>query len=241
MIEKKNYPISVLEDIAFLLKSFYSLEYKYSDILDMKFNETHLVEIRDIEKSPFRFIVSTPQQGADKKTVFNVSTIPKNNISNDELSIVLDANITLIRFKSWVSIILRYETITLTKEEYYSKAEEKEFYEEFEINEEDSDIKVLSIENQIKVYQLLEDLQHRLEQRSETNPKIKEIIEDAEVLKNNIQNLPQSEVAKRVAKLKVKIKKIGIKFFMDFIDVAYKEAIKFALRGGVDGIQHLLS
>jgi L-rhamnose mutarotase len=241
MVEKKNYPISVAEDIAAVLKYFYSIEYQYSDMLAMKFNDPHLIEIKDKEKLEFRFVVSTPSQHQDKKTYFKVSKRPENVTSNGESIFEVPATDVKSHFTTWLSLLKRYDSINLTKEDYYAQEEEKQFYDEFEITDEDASIKPLPVESQFKVYKLLEDLQIRLETHSESNPEVKEIINDAEILKTDIRVLPQSVVAKRVAKLKVKLKKIGMKFFLDIIDVAYKEAIKIALRGGIDGVHHFLS
>ncbi|MFT3911489.1 MAG: hypothetical protein QM737_18845 [Ferruginibacter sp.] len=240
MIEKKNYPISVLEDISDILKYFYSIEYKYLDILEMRFNEAHLVEIKSKNNSGYRFILSTPSQATDKKTWFQINKFPRNISTNEEHRFTIQVENVVGQFNAWLSTLERYESISLSKEDLFSKEEEKQFYDEFEITSEEGDIRPLTVENQFKVYELLEELQLKLENKIESNPEVKEIIDDAEKLKYEIQDLPQKVLAKRIAKIKVKIKKIGIKLFKDVVDVAYKEAIKFALRGGVDGINHMI-
>src|SRR4051794_34729727 len=95
-------------------------------------------------------------------------------------------------------------------------------------------------ENQIKIYHLIEQLQSRLLYHAASNSQIKEIIDDAEVLKNNIQNMHQSVAGKKVAKLFARIKKVGIKVLLDVVDIGYKETIKFCLHGGIYSIQHHL-
>lgn len=229
MVEKKKYPISVLEDVQKLLQHFYTLEYRYFDVLQMKFNETHLLEIIDRQNPSFKIVISNPHQNKELKTHVKVIWSPQNERTLGEYSLVMDIKNIPNRFIAWYTIIKKYEDISLSKEDFYSKAEEKQFYDEFGIKDEDANISALTVENQIRVYKLLENLQSKLEQKIESNPEIKEIIEDAEVLKNNIQNLPKSVVAKRLAKIQVKVKRIGIKFFLDVVDVAYKEAIKLAL------------
>jgi hypothetical protein len=241
MIEKKNYPITVLEDISNLLKYFYAIENKYSDNLKMLFNETHLIEISAKNNSGYRFIVSTPNQGVEKKPYFNVTKFPKNVTTNEVSVFSVLASVVSKHFDTWISILKRYESINITKEDFVSKEEEKQFYNEFELTDDEDDIKTLPIESQFKVYRLLEELQTKLESKSDLNPEVKDIIQDAEELKNDIRHLPQRNVAKRVAKIQVKIKKIGIKFFLDVVDVAYKESIKFALRGGIEGIHQILN
>ncbi len=241
MIDTKKYPFSVVQDIETLLKYFYPLEDQFQDKLEMRFNETHLIEIKDRDSSGFRFVVSTPHQEADLKTYCKVTKMPQNFTSIGESTFNIPIVDVGSHFNTWISLLKKYDSINLTKEDLYSKEEEKQFYDEFEIASGDSDIKALPLESQFKVYKLLEDLQERLSSQSESNPEVIEIIKDAEILKNNIGHLSQSVVAKGVAKIKVRIKKIGIKFFLDVVDVAYKEAIKFALRGGIGGIQQMLS
>ena len=242
MIEKQDYPISVAEEISSLLKYFYSSEYKYSNTLEIIFPDIiNLVEIRGKENPQYKFKVSRPKQGGDKKTYFTVTKIPKNVNSNEEIS----SSVLLIdipsHFTGWTNLLERHNAISFEKEDLYSKEEENQFYKEFKIEGEEADTNPLLIENQIKVFELLEELQKRLGAHGELNPDVEEIIKDTEDLKNDLRSLPKSVVGKRIAKLQVRIKKIGIRFFLDIVDVAYKESIKFALRGGIDGIQHILS
>lgn len=68
MVEKKKYPISVLEDVQKLLQHFYTLEYRYFDVLQMKFNETHLLEIIDRQNPSFKIVISNPHQNKELKT-----------------------------------------------------------------------------------------------------------------------------------------------------------------------------
>lgn len=240
MLQKKNYPISLLQEISNLLKYFYSMEHRYKDIVTMTFNDPHLIEIKDVESSGFRYVISTPSQDSESKCYCKIIKKPRGSHSLDAYSSNIFISEINKDFENWIALLAKYNEINLSKEDIFASYEEKQFYDEFEIMEEDADFKTLSVENQFQVYKLLDQLQARLENKSVENPVIKDIIEETENLKLNLQNLPQSVVARKVARLKVKIKKIGIKFFLDVIDVAYKEAIKIALKGGAEGIQNLL-
>ena len=240
MLEKKNYPITLLEEISSVLKYFYGVENSCKDIVTMTFNDPHLIEVKDIENSGFRYVISTPSQDTQRKSYCKVTKKPRGRHSLEEYSSTILISEIKNNFESWLTLLKDYNKIDLSKEDMYSRDEEKQFYDEFEIIEAEADLKALSVESQFKVYALLEQLQERLEVRVAENPNVKSIIEEAEDLKQNIGILPQSVVARKVAKLKVKIKKIGLKFFLDVVDVAYKEAIKFALKGGAEGIQNLL-
>jgi hypothetical protein len=231
MLQKKNYPITLLQEISALLKYFYGMENRYKDIVTMTFDDPHLVEIKDVDNSGFRYVISTPSQDNQRKSYCKITKKPRGNHSLEEYSSTIQISEINNNFENWIALLAKYNEIDLSKEDMFASDEEKQFYDEFEIIEEDADFKRLSVENQFQVYTLLEQLQVRLENKSAENPEVKDIIEEAETLKLNIQNLPQSVVARKVAKLKVKIKKNGIKFFLDVVDVAYKEAIKFALKG----------
>ncbi len=240
MIDKKNYPISVLEDISLLFKKFYEFESQYSDLLIFSINKDHLIEIKDKQNPTFRFVVSTPSQDDKRKTTFKATISPWQKTSNKEHVFATSYSEILTFFKSWIDLVTQFHSIDFSKEDIFSKQSEEEFFAEFEIIESDAALKALSFESQLKVYNLLEQLQNRLENNKDTNPQVQEIIEDAEILKSNLQNLSQTQTAKGIAKIQAKIKKLGLKFFKDVVDVAYKEAIKFALRGGVEGIINLL-
>jgi hypothetical protein len=240
MLQKKKYPITLLQELSTLLKYFYGMEIRYKDVVTMTFNDPNLVEIKDVENSGFRYVISTPSQDNQKKTYCKITKKPRGTNSLEEYSSNIQISEINKNFENWIALLARYNEIVLSKEEMFAKDEEKQFYDEFEIIEEDDDIKALPVNSQFQVYMLLEQLQARLENKAAGNPEVKDIIDEAETLKLDIQNLPKSVVARKIAKIKVKIKKVGIKFFLDVVDVTYKEAIKFALKGGAEGIQNLL-
>src|SRR5450432_926131 len=113
MVEKKKYPISVLEDVQKLLQHFYTLEYRYFDVLQMKFNETHLLEIIDRQNPSFKIVISNPHQNKELKTHVKVIWSPQNERTLGEYSLVMDIKNIPNRFSAWCTIIKKYEDISL--------------------------------------------------------------------------------------------------------------------------------
>lgn len=220
-INKKKTPLSVVEGCSRLIDLFIPLKYKYEDVIEINFDRPNdLIYITDIEESEFRFIISNPT--LDKQNKFSVSIVrvPENEQTIKANVIPSGEEAVMAHFKYWLNLINWYNNAKLSESDFYTRQAEKEFYDEFKIQSEEANPIALSTDSQIKVYYLLEQMQQRLENFKTTIPEAQKVIEEAETLKNTLQELPQVAVAKRVAKLMSRVKKLGIKVLLDVVDVA---------------------
>lgn len=241
MLQKKNYPIVLLKEIEQMLKHFYEAEFQFQDLITIKFNEPHIVEAKDVEDSKFRFLVTTPSINSQGKCFCKITKCPRGAHSLEEFTSTVLISEILKHFQSWIKILKDYNTITLTKEDWLFQLEASQFFEEFEMLDQNETFTPLTVNNQLEVFELLETMQRRLLENEVNAPEVKEIFEDVETLKKQLASVPAKEVGKRVARIMAKTKKIGFKLFKDIVDVAYKEAIKNALRGGLSELNHFIT
>ncbi|WP_341963847.1 hypothetical protein, partial [Flavobacterium psychrophilum] len=116
---------------------------------------------------------------------------------------------------------------------------EEEFYSDFEILDEDAEVNPFEHDKQIFTYNLLEYVETELQKSNSEDEEIENLISETIALKNNLQNLTKKVVIRKMSIIFSKVKKKGLKLFLDIIDVAKKEIIKKALYGGIGEIEHL--
>lgn len=137
-------------------------------------------------------------------------------------------------FTQWLNNVKAYDEISLTADEERSKQYEKEFFEEYKILDEDADTAAFEHEKQIFLYNLLTNLQEQLRLENKDDPKIIEIIEQSENLKNNIQNPTKRKVVREMSKIYAKIKKHGLKLLLNVWEDTKKEAFKRLISAAFD-------
>jgi hypothetical protein len=234
-MNKKDYPLSVLADWARTLKDFRAKALKNSDILSIKEDNEDAFEVVD-KDGIFFYRVTNPRIIPNSlQTLFTINYAPVNRSNTEAYKNEVFAKDIATNFETWLNIIMEYETITLTEEEQFARQYEAEFEQEFTIVDEDADTKSFEHEKQVGLYNLLTYIEERIPEVADNKDEtVIEIIEEAGVLKNNIQRLTKKKVIQSLSKLFAKIKMKGIKLFIEVIDIAKKEAIKKLIGEGAD-------
>jgi hypothetical protein len=237
-INPKNYPLVLAQDIEKVLREFKKLAAQNSDLIKEIDSESCLVYLQDSDHKDFIFLINQPHQTRGKSH-FHLVYHPQNQMSFDQTNYDGEISEMANHFNTWIGILKAYERITLTEEDQFTKQYEDEFYQEFEIVDKDAETNPFEHRQQEALYKLLTYVEVQLIAIENKDSEIDKIIAETNDLKNNIQNLTKKRVIERLARIFAKIKKNGLKLFLDIIDVAKKEAIKKALYGGIDELTSL--
>jgi hypothetical protein len=243
--KKSEYPLVLLTAIENLYKVLAKeIKQDYDELVDVEIGtkEIYLKITPKDESIKFDFFFSVLNPFLIRnEPAFTVYHKPWSHVKLEGSQVdVYYKDILETTFLPWVSIIKRYSEIQFNEDDIFIKKYTEEFYEEFKIIDDDAEISPFNNEQQIAIYKLLSDVEQRLNNEAESNPKIEEVIEEIQDLKNKIQNSTKATVIKVLSKIFAKIKKHGIKLMIDIFDIAKKEAIKRVLSGGIDEISNTI-
>jgi hypothetical protein len=235
-MRKKDLPLSVLKT----LEPFVSL---HGDSYIRIEDEKCLIKFIDNDKdSDFYFAIN---RFKDDKLIITYKPFSSN--STEASGIEISPNDVNNHFKVWIKILNDYSSTKSVYDDPILKSFEEEFFAEFEIIDED---KYKPLEND-KIFLLdeyLENLVGGLEKhKTEVNEnKIIEIQSDIILLQENLTNSNRQEIAQKISKIFAKIKKLGIKYFKEFITEGTKQiisnSVKYIIENGpkiIDNINNI--
>jgi hypothetical protein len=234
-IDKHDFPISLAKDIHYLISKFKQLRFDHIELVETEHN---LIFFRFKDKETFYFRVFNPGQFNDLSSYFQVELLPSEENTLYRGGGKRTKEEALEEFERWLNFLDQYKTLTFSDPEDFSKIYEEEFYNFFELIDEDADTHPFEYEKQIFLLELLSKIETDL--KKTPDEEIKEIIESVQSLKNSIQELTKNQATRRLSEIFGKIQKKGTKLLHDIIDVGKKEIIKKALYSGYDGITNLI-
>jgi len=239
-MNKKDYPLKVLKDAENLLKEFKKLVFQNSDIVEQVKSSELILHLQDIEHAPFVFLIREIGQDKHAQTTFTYEYAPaiRTNLNRSQ-------NIGVIpevfqSFNLWIDLLRDYNDSNLGQDEEFTKRYEKEIYQEFDIIDEDAYFVPFEPERQRFFYYFLTGVLDELKAQEQSD-EVKNIILETEDLQNNIQNLTKKNFIKGLAKIGAKLKKRGIRLFIEIFSEAKKELIKRALTVSYDQLGHIIS
>ncbi len=147
-----------------------------------------------------------------------------------EMQLVIEE--VLSKLKHWVEIVNAYDEITWTEEDNITKAYEEEFYAEYDIVDEDADIKPFSSEQQKGLNIFVNQLLENLEAKKDEYP-VEDIIEDVKAIKKDLPTSTKKKIIKSFAKAFAKMKKLGVEAFEDLVKDGMKDIMKEAVKIGM--------
>ncbi len=235
-MNKRDYPLSLSKDIQKLINYIKLEVVRNENFIESNKSEDYFIQVIDKLDERFYFRIFNPNQSSNLVSFFNFQFAPANEASlnpvasNDEYETVINY------FQSWLKIVKEYNDVTFTEKDYFTKKYEDEFYAEFEILDDDAEVNPFEHSKQIFIYNLLEYVVTELENNKNKDEEIDILISETIELKNNLQNLTKKVVIRKMSLIFSKVKKKGLKLFLDIIDVAKKEIIKKTLYGGINEI-----
>jgi len=241
---KHHFSLTLAQEIEKVLKESRRLAVKHADSVVLVKNTEHLIGeyvilFEDIEPSSFHFSVTDPHQEGDLRCFFYLQYFPQDEYSLKSTKLNIDADSIFKHFDIWLSYLKRYSLISFSEEELFIKKYQEEFYQEFEILDDDADVNPFEHNKQLFILKFLTQVESELK-NSEQQEATKEIIQNVSNLRENIQNLTKRNAIKSLATIFAKIKKMSLKIFIDIVDVGKKELIKQALYGGYNEIHKML-
>ncbi|MFY7988627.1 MAG: hypothetical protein ACOVNP_07070 [Flavobacterium sp.] len=225
-MKKKDLPLSVLKT----LEPFVDL---HGDMYVRVEEENSLIKFRDFdEESDFHFTIN---EYRDNKFLITYKPFSKNNL--DPCKISISHSEIEKHFKTWISLLEEYLNVKSVYDDPILKSFEDEFFTDFEILDEDKE-KPLENDKIFLLDEYLSNLSNGLEKHKteENSNKINEIQSNIVLLQENLTNNSRQEIASKISKIFAKIKKLGIKYFKEFITEGKKQLIskgvKFLIENG---------
>ena len=238
MINKKEYPLALVKTIEQLYSSIRSHVSNNSDILEITQDEGLMIKIVDSSKhSNFEFVVSNPKFN-NRKAIFTVEHIPENTASLKKKSLSTVPDSVLKTLKGWTAWIREYNKASLTADDKILNEYENEFFQNFELLDEDADINPFELEKQIIIHNYIVHVVQILEKNKEENSKL---IAEANELKDNIPNLTKRKTVKKLSRFFANVRKKSLVLLKEILVEAKKELYKRAIKGGFDFVGELLN
>jgi hypothetical protein len=147
-------------------------------------------------------------------------------------------------FEAWINLLESYETTPTVFDNPILDSFEKEYFDEFEILEEDQH-KPLENDKILLLDEYLENLTNSLSKykTEENKSKIEDIQSNIILLQENLTNNSRKEVAQKISKIFAKIKSLGTKYLKEFITEGKKQLIskgvKFLIENGPKIIEEI--
>lgn len=169
---------------------------------------------------------------------FLISRNPANrySLNNEEATISNDQLGS--HFKTWQELMESYNTLSSpfdTVEDSILKEYTEEFYSEFELLDDDADVKSYDLKTQILIDKIAETVIKQINTyQGDISEEDKEaIINDAEDLRATQTSSTKKEVASKVSKVLGRIRKVSFELLKDVLKDLAKEGIKALLKGDI--------
>lgn len=237
MINKKEYSLLLLQTVERFFKKVREFVLENSDILELTKNESFELIIKDkSQHSPFKFLISNPRQDTRNKILFNAEFNPQNSSSTAIRKTTAEDKLIFSFLEQWTKLIRQYNKISLTPEESILYEYEKEFYDNFELLDEDADTHPYELAKQIMINNYFVHVIQVLKVNENDNI---ELIKEAEDIKDNIPHMTKKTTVKRISRFFAKVRKKGLPLLKEIIEMGKKELFKRAITAGFDMIGDL--
>lgn len=240
-IDKKKTPLNVLRSIKNLRTTLYQVSQKNSGLVDTEElpDEIFYAKDRD-ENSQFYFKISTYEQRSDSSGTieYKVEFSPANETTISKYQSNLPEAKTLDKYSHWLKLLSYYNSIHLTVEDEFEKIYEDEFIEYFDIIDTDSEKLPFRLEQQLFLNDFLDSSIQILHAQDISDEAIKDLIINAEALKEKLPVLSKKDTIRHLSKLFAKARKKSIsllkKLGNKFSDEIIKRGVNWSLDKGAE-------
>ncbi|MDX2048496.1 MAG: hypothetical protein SFU87_17045 [Chitinophagaceae bacterium] len=234
-VNRKEVPLSVLNEINHLLTQLRHLSRNQQNIIESNEDGDFVFYAKDRDpKSRFYFIVEKFEQNpTDLITYFTTRILPVSETKIEEKLRSRNSNETIHDFENWISLVLSYNNINLNPGDQFDKIYEQEFYDLFEIIDEDADQNPFELKKQLLFYDFLEVINKKLEYHKNEEG-ISEILVESKELQIKLSILTKKTAIKRLSKVMSMIRKKGISFLKEIMTEVKKALLKRAIDFGFD-------
>ncbi|WP_157593187.1 hypothetical protein [Rufibacter tibetensis] len=237
MINKKEYPLFFLRDVKSLMQQTREFVKVNDDVLVITKNEEFEITIKDSAKdSNFEFSIFKPYI-LENRVNYTVQFNPINHLRLDIHKVNTTSEFVIDHLKKWTRIIKEYNLIDLSPEEKILSEYEREFYDEFEIVDEDADVLPYNLETQVKIHAFLLHAVNVLRKDEEENSAL---IIEASDLQNDLPNLTKKNTVKRLSKFFAKVRQKSLPLLKEILVEGKKEIFKRMISSGFDNVVSLI-
>ena len=245
-LNKKKYPLPVLKGFFQLQKDCKRKANENASILDYGYNPDGLY-IRFTDKDPssnFYFSIESPSltNPSNGEILAVLKYIPKTETVLTEYIYSLEISQIGNALNRWIELVKSFNDLPTGQEDDFEKRYAEEYYTSYEMVDEDAYTMPFDIKKQKDFIVLLEFVEQRVLSAPSQDAKSKEIVDEINSLKNNIQNLTKNENLKWYAKIEAKIYMKGAKFTTYVWGAGKDEFKKYIIQKGIewltDGVGH---
>ncbi|MFV0593479.1 MAG: hypothetical protein ACK5M7_19060 [Draconibacterium sp.] len=239
MVNKKDYSLLLIQTVERLFNRTRKFVEENSDILELTKNNAFELLIEDKSKqSTFKFLIYRPSQSSTNKIHFNVELNPTNSVVLSPSKYTTEEKSVTTLLESWTKLIRQYNDINLTPEESILNEYEKEFYDNFELLDEDADTHPYGLEKQIILHNYFGHVIKLLQTNEIENS---ELIEEAKEIKENIPKMTKRTTVKKISRFFAMVRRKSLPLLKELLETGKKELFKKAITGGFDMIDGLIS
>ncbi|SIN85605.1 hypothetical protein [Chitinophaga niabensis] len=236
-INSKALPLAHAKEVEDFIKQFRSIQKSYSDFTIISEPEKFIFEVKDRdETSGYYFRISMPVKDPSKSGnyIYTITLYPSNTNSLKESQITPDRMGAIEYFHKWINIIEEHNKISFTEENQFEKQYEKEFFDDFQIIDEDADSMAFDLPRQLAIDNFLNSVQVILESNREKYD-TSALIEETKEIRSEITSSTKKGTIKRISKLfsKIRIKKFGLELLKDIFKDGAKEVLKIAFEAAI--------
>lgn len=233
MKRKKDLPLIIVQKLAPFVG-------KGTDLFKVELkNNTHLMEVYDLDdNSDFHFFVKEYKNSNNHKSgiILLIESKPYRSNKTAAVEQWIEPDSIDAHFSNWLNLLKQYNDTPSFYDDPILSAYQEEYFSEFtEVIPEEEKEKPFTINQQLALDRLFEQLKLDLttegENRPETTEPINEIKEEISNLQENIHLTGKLKVISKVSKILGKIAKLGLPFIKKFGDEAQKEFIKKIIGG----------
>lgn len=148
-LNKKEYSYKHAKDIETLIQRVKSVQEMNSDIINISYPDSTSILLIDIDvKSKCNFHISQPN-GNGNEAHFIVQFYPASETELKAFKSNPNSDGVITFLNTWLGIIRKYNAVSFTEEEYFQQRYEQEFFDLFEIVDEDSEIAPFDLPRQL--------------------------------------------------------------------------------------------
>ena len=228
MSKKKDLPLAVLKT----LEPYVNLQGEKFKVI---VNE-NLLHVNDIDDTSDFFFSIKDYKEQNNSFHFLLERKPKNHKDTSVIKNWINLNNLDKHFKSWVNLLNQYDEVVSFYDDPIIKSNAEQFYQKFEILDENSDFETFNLEQQLLLEEYLNTAKKNLLSLKENENEgktllIEELENEADEIKSVLTKESKKKVIRRLSKFLGKAQKTGLDVIKAiFINVS-SEIIKGLLKG----------
>jgi hypothetical protein len=239
-IEKSKFPLAFLKEWMNFRKELDKIVLDNEDVVQLIEDDNTLKIVDKKTSEDFYFLIKdlsykqSNTTGRGLKAHVSFQRRPASHVSID---VHISNNYELEKIPNvilkWIKLLSEYSNIHLTREEEYIHQYQEQYFQEFEIIDDDSYENPFELQKQLLLHSYLKSLINFLE-RKQDEYEVDEVITETNQLMINIQNYSKKKVIKDLSKLFAKmqaknlelIKDEAIKVLVSILKTTYEAGIK---------------